>query len=78
MKTTDTPTKAQAGLLRELLRWGEMSMDADHAAGCHGAALDRVFDSISRRGWIEGNWGSSITVTPAGNDALRRSKAEGK
>lgn len=67
----EKPTKAQAGLLREIERWGELSMDAEHATGCHGAAFERVLRAIERRGWIEGDQTVGMRLTPKGRCALQ-------
>lgn len=68
-------TKAQAGLMCEIKRYGELSMDAEHAAGCHGAAFNRVLGSLERRGWITGNQTDGMALTEAGVRALAAFKA---
>ncbi len=67
---TTKPSRAQTGLMREIERYGELSMDAEHAAGCHGAAFNRVLDSLTRRGWIEGNQSDGMRLTFQGRMAL--------
>jgi hypothetical protein len=70
MKLSD----AQRDLLKDIKKWGQISPDVEHAVGVRGAALDKVFAAIKRRGYIEGEWGGGIIVTQAGNDALAQSR----
>jgi len=64
---------AQRDLLRDIEKWGEISPDVEHIVGIRGAALDKVFGAIKRRGYIECEWGGSITLTDAGRAALASS-----
>lgn len=48
-----TVSTAQFGLLRDIAKFGEISPDAEYAAGCHGAAFDRVLDALYRKGLVE-------------------------
>lgn len=71
MSRITAPTRAQGDLLRHIRRNGCIGMDAESDVGCQGAALDRVFDAVHRRGWIEGEWGGSIDLTASGLSALK-------
>lgn len=65
-------TKAQAELLRELARHGEVTPEAEEAAGCKGAAFVRVLQALKRRGWIADSQRPLVDydVTEAGHEAI--------
>lgn len=46
-------SRAQLGLLRDIAKFGEIGPDGEYAAGCHGAAFDRVLDALYRKGLVE-------------------------
>ncbi|MFG1250256.1 hypothetical protein LJE71_11335 [Xanthobacter autotrophicus] len=71
MSRSTVPTRAQGDLLRHIRSNGGIGMSAESDVGCQGAAFDRVFDAVSRRGWIEGQWGDPIDLTASGVAALK-------
>jgi hypothetical protein len=66
-------SKPQRRLLRGLLRWGELSPDAESEVGCTGAAFEAVIAAVQRRGLAEIRTEGGCTflaVTDCGRAAL--------
>lgn len=58
-------SSAMRRLICDCARWGEIGPDAEDAAGCHGAAFDRVVYALITRGLLEKDGG----ITAAGRAA---------
>lgn len=67
-------TQKQIRLMQEIDRWGELSMDAEIVAGCHGAAFAAMLGGLIKRGWIAGNQSDGMVVTEAGRKAMEPNK----